>query len=116
MRRIDHERTCHRIALEWLKRSVNRLSISDLCAAIGPALGIAIITTLYGAILCYLVFQPIGTRLTMMTNDEVLYKAVILMGVLSIQSGDNPRIVKDKLITYLPPDQREELAEEELGV
>jgi len=85
-------------------------------AAIGPALGIAIITTLYGAILCYLVFQPIGTRLTMMTNDEVLYKAVILMGVLSIQSGDNPRIVKDKLITYLPPDQREELAEEEIGV
>jgi chemotaxis protein MotA len=85
-------------------------------SAIGPALGIAIITTLYGAILCYLVFQPIGTRLTMMTNDEVLYKAVILMGVLSIQSGDNPRIVKDKLITYLPPDQREELAEEEIGV
>ncbi|HQL84138.1 MAG TPA: motility protein A, partial [Spirochaetota bacterium] len=41
---------------------------------------------------------------------------VILMGVLSIQSGDNPRIVKDKLITYLPPDQREELAEEEIGV
>jgi chemotaxis protein MotA len=85
-------------------------------SAIGPALGIAIITTLYGAIACYLFFQPIGTRLNMMTNDEVLYKAVILMGVLSIQSGDNPRIVKDKLITYLKPDEREELAEEEIGV
>jgi chemotaxis protein MotA len=85
-------------------------------AAIGPALGIAIITTLYGAIMCYLLFQPLGTRLDMMTNNEVLYKAVILMGVLSIQSGDNPRIVKDKLITFLPPEEREELAEEEIGV
>ncbi len=85
-------------------------------ASIGPYLGVAIITTLYGAVMCYLFLQPLSSRLDMMTNAEVLYKAVILMGVLSIQSGDNPRIVKDKLITFLPPDQREELAEEEIGV
>jgi chemotaxis protein MotA len=83
---------------------------------IGPALGVAIITTFYGAVMCYLVFQPLATRLDMMTNKEVLYKAIILMGVLAIQSGDNPRIVKDKLITFLEPGEREELAEEEIGV
>jgi chemotaxis protein MotA len=81
-------------------------------AAIGPALGVAIITTLYGAIMCYLFFQPMASRLDMMTTKEVLYRAIILMGVLSIQSGDNPRIVKDKLISFLPPAMREEITEE----
>ncbi|OHD66401.1 MAG: hypothetical protein A2176_06615 [Spirochaetes bacterium RBG_13_51_14] len=91
------------------------VNLSDR-ASIGPYLAVAIITTLYGAIMCYLFFQPMASRLDMMTNTEVLYRAIILMGVLSIQSGDNPRIVKDKLISFLPPDQREALAEEEIGV
>jgi len=47
-----------------------------------------------------------------MTNKEILYRGIILMGVLSIQSGDNPRIVKDKLISFLPATMREEITEE----
>jgi len=81
-------------------------------AAIGPALGVALITTLYGAIMCYLFFQPLASRLDVMTNKEILYRGIILMGVLSIQSGDNPRIVKDKLISFLPATMREEITEE----
>jgi chemotaxis protein MotA len=81
-------------------------------ASIGPFLAVAIITTFYGAVICYLFCQPLAARLDCMTNDEVLYRAIIVMGVLAIQSGDNPRIVKDKLITFLPPVLREEITKE----
>ncbi|MBN2159402.1 MAG: motility protein A [Spirochaetes bacterium] len=87
------------------------VNLSDR-ASVGPYLAVAIITTFYGAVLCYLIFQPVASRLDCMTNDEVLYRAIIVMGVLAIQSGDNPRIVKDKLITFMPPAARAELAEE----
>jgi chemotaxis protein MotA len=81
-------------------------------ASIGPYLAVAIITTLYGAIMCYLFFTPLASRLDVMTNNEVLMRSIILMGVLSIQSGDNPRIVKDKLISFLAPGMRAEISEE----
>jgi chemotaxis protein MotA len=87
------------------------VNLSDR-ASIGPYLAVAIITTFYGAIICYLFCQPLASRLDVMTNDEVLYRAIIVMGVLAIQSGDNPRIVKDKLITFLPPELREEITKE----
>ena len=90
------------------------VNLSDR-SSIGPYLAVAIITTFYGAVMCYLIFQPLASRLDVMTNDEVLMKAIILMGVLSIQSGDNPRIVKDKLVTFLPPEMREEITEEVEG-
>jgi chemotaxis protein MotA len=87
------------------------VNLSDR-ASVGPFLAVAIITTFYGAVICYLFCQPLASRLDVMTNDEVLYRAIIVMGVLSIQSGDNPRIVKDKLITFLPPQLREEITKE----
>ncbi len=81
-------------------------------ASVGPYLAVAIITTFYGALACYLFFQPIGGRLDMMTNEEVTIRTIILEGVLSIQSGDNPRIVKDKLVAFLPPSKREAISQE----
>ncbi len=87
------------------------VNLSDR-ASIGPYLAVALITTLYGAIICYLFCSPLASRLDVMTNNEVLMRSIILMGVLSIQSGDNPRIVKDKLVSFLPPKLREEIAEE----
>lgn len=81
-------------------------------STVGPYLAVAIITTFYGAMLCYLVFSPVATRLDQMTGAEMNIKAIILEGTLSIQSGDNPRIVKDKLISYLPPKDRESIDQE----
>jgi chemotaxis protein MotA len=81
-------------------------------STVGPYLAIAIITTFYGAILCYLFFTPLGRKLDQLTGKEVLHKSIVLMGVLSIQSGDNPRIVKDKLISFLPPVLREDISKE----
>ena len=87
------------------------VNLSDR-SSVGPYLAVAIITTFYGAVLCYLVFTPMGTRLDLMTGQEVTTKSIILMGILSIQSGDNPRIVKDKLISFLPQSLREEISQE----
>jgi chemotaxis protein MotA len=79
---------------------------------VGPGLAVALITTLYGAIMCYLILAPMAIKLDLRTNEEVLTKMIMLEGVLSIQSGENPRIVKDKLVSFLPPSQREAISSE----
>jgi len=76
---------------------------------IGPGMALAIITTFYGAVLANLVFLPIAGKLKTRSKQEVLIKELVLEGVLSIQSGDNPRIVKQKLITFIPPKYRKEI-------
>ncbi len=76
-------------------------------ASIGTGMAVALITTLYGAVLSYLILQPISKKLELRNSDEILLKEIMLEGTLSIQSGDNPRIVKDKLTSFLPPSQRE---------
>lgn len=81
-------------------------------STVGPYLAVAIITTFYGAVLAYLIFSPTATNLDSLTGDEVLMKSIILMGTLSIQSGDNPRILKEKLVSFLPPEMRTEISEE----
>lgn len=81
-------------------------------SAIGPGMSTALITTLYGVILANLVFIPIANKLTYVNNQEVLTREIMIEGTLSIQSGDNPRIVKEKLISFLPPDVRSQVEEE----
>ncbi|PKL35267.1 MAG: motility protein A [Spirochaetae bacterium HGW-Spirochaetae-1] len=81
-------------------------------STVGPFLAVALLTTLYGAILCYLFWSPAASRLDQLTGTELNIKSIILEGTLSIQAGDNPRIVKDKLISYLPPSDRESINEE----
>ncbi len=81
-------------------------------AMVGPYLAVAIITTFYGAVLAYLVCTPIATNLDSITGEEILYKSIVVMGVLSLQSGDNPRILKQKLVSFLPPPMRVSLMDE----
>lgn len=81
-------------------------------SAIGPGMSAALITTLYGAILANWFCIPISTKLSLRSSDEVLMKLIMIEGTLSIQSGDNPRLVKDKLIAYLEPSQREAISSE----
>ncbi len=73
---------------------------------IGPAMAVALLTTLYGSIACYLVFQPMAKKLDSKSKDERLVKGMVIQGVMAIQSGDNPRIVEQKLKTFLPPKLR----------
>ena len=77
-------------------------------ASLGAGMAVALITTLYGAIIANAIALPIADRLARRSADEVLYKTVIIKGVMAIQSGDNPRVVEQKLRTFLPPDARKE--------
>ena len=81
-------------------------------SSIGSGMAVALITTLYGAFLANLVLIPIGIKLTDRDKTETLTKEIIIEGILSIQSGDNPRILLEKLIAFLPPAQRESLKQE----
>lgn len=71
----------------------------------------ALITTFYGSVLANLVLNPISAKLDYKTDIEVNNKEMILEGILAIQSGVNPRIVEEKLVSYLPPEERVKINE-----
>ena len=71
-------------------------------AAIGPAMAVALLTTLYGAVLANLVALPPADKLGLRSREELMLKLIVIKGVMAIQSGDNPRIVEQKLKTFLP--------------
>ena len=73
---------------------------------IASGMGKALITTFYGTILANLFCIPIATNLNKKTALEVSTREMMVEGILSIQSGVNPRIVEEKLITYLTPSEK----------
>jgi len=75
-------------------------------STIGPAMSLALVTTFYGAILANLVFLPMAGKLRMRSKQEVLIREMIMEGILSISKGENPRIIEEKLNSYLPPETR----------
>ncbi|MBC7355700.1 MAG: MotA/TolQ/ExbB proton channel family protein [Desulfomicrobiaceae bacterium] len=75
-------------------------------SSIGPAMAVALITTFYGAVLANLVFNPMAAKLKNRSKEEVLVRGMILEGILCISKGENPRIIEEKLNSYLPPKQR----------
>ena len=70
-------------------------------------MGTALITTLYGCILAHVIFGPIANNLRIRDSEEVLCKQIIVEGIMSIQSGENPKALREKLLTYVPQNQRE---------
>ncbi len=71
-------------------------------ASIGPAMAVALLTTLYGAVVANLVALPMADKLALRSREEIMMKMIVVRGVMAIQSGDNPRIVEQKLKTFLP--------------
>ena len=82
-------------------------------SAIGRGMAAALITTFYGSLIQNMLAVPVSNKLKNRTNEEVLVKQVMIEGTLSIQAGDNPRIVQEKLASYLTPDMRAELKQAE---
>lgn len=74
---------------------------------VGMGMAVALITTLYGAVASNLLFLPIAGKLKLKSDEEVLMKQVMIEGILSIQAGENPRIVEEKLKSFLSPVERE---------
>ncbi len=79
---------------------------------VGPGMATALLTTLYGAVFANLFCLPVANKLKLRSSEEVLLKEVIIEGILSIQAGDNPRIVEEKLKSFFAPSIREELERE----
>jgi len=79
--------------------------------AIGPGMAVALITTLYGAIVSNLLCLPLADKLAYYSKREIEVREIIVRGILSIQQGDNPRVVEQKLKTCLPMDQRGDSSE-----
>jgi chemotaxis protein MotA len=78
-------------------------------AAIGPAMAVALLTTFYGAVLANILFIPMAGKLKARSSTEVLQKTVIAEGMDSILSGENPRVMEQRLHTYLAPKKRESI-------
>lgn len=78
-------------------------ALRDDPTAVGPGMSLALVTTFYGAVLANFLFGPISEKLQERSDEELAFKRIILRGVVAIQSGDNPRIVRQKLRSVLPP-------------
>ncbi len=85
----------------------------DGASDIGPAMATALITTFYGCILANMIFNPIASKLSIRNEEELLYKQVMIEGVLAIQAGDNPKFLKEKLVTYLKQSSRAKILDPE---
>ena len=85
---------------------INMLADIDDAEKIAPGMALALITTLYGSVLANLIFLPLAGKLRSRSDEEVLYRQIMLEGILSIQAGENPRLVEEKLTAFLPPQQR----------
>jgi len=76
-------------------------------STIGPAMAIALLTTFYGSILANIMCMPIAGKLKTRSKEEVLTKEMTIQGILSLSNGDNPRVLEQKLLAFIPPNQRE---------
>ena len=91
---------------------INMLQHMDDPKAIGPNMSVALVTTFYGSVLANVVFLPLAKKLKIRSQSEVLIKELMIEGLLSIQAGENPRIIEEKLKTFIPPEQRVALKKE----
>ncbi|WP_048602700.1 flagellar motor protein MotP [Rubeoparvulum massiliense] len=82
------------------------LQTLDDPSTLGPKMALAMVTTFYGAVLANLVFIPMAGKLENQSDQEVFMKQVIIEGVLGVQSGQNPKILEEKLIAFLSPAER----------
>ena len=91
---------------------VQMLSTMDDPKSIGPAMAVALLTTLYGAMLANMFALPIADKLALRSKEERLSKSLLIDAILEIQAGQNPRVLEDSLKTYLPGSQRNQNKEQ----
>jgi chemotaxis protein MotA len=75
-------------------------------SAIGPAMAVALLTTMYGAMIANMITGPVSTILSVRAADEMVSMTIMLNGITSIQAGDNPRTLEAKLLSYMSPNER----------
>lgn len=82
-------------------------------SSIGPSMAVALLTTFYGSVLANLFFIPIAKKLENRNDEELIIKEIMIEGLLSIQAGENPRIIEEKLKSFLSPKIRAALSTDE---
>lgn len=90
---------------------INMLKTLEDPSSVGPNMAVALVTTFYGAILAYLFFLPMARKLKVRSGEEILLKEILIEGMLSIQAGENPRIIEEKLVAFLSPKLRQRAKE-----
>jgi chemotaxis protein MotA len=86
---------------------VAMLANMDDPKSIGPAMAIALLTTLYGAVIANCIAGPIADKLRLRAAEEALTKSLVIDALLAIQNGQNPRVIDSMLRNYLPESKRE---------
>ena len=86
---------------------VNMLQNMDDPSAIGPAMAVALLTTLYGSMLANWICAPVAAKLKVNNGAEMMAKEIEIEGLLSIQAGENPRVIEEKLKSFLAPKDRD---------
>jgi chemotaxis protein MotA len=90
---------------------VNMLSSLEDPTQIGAGMATALITTFYGAVMANAIFLPLSGKLETRSKEEMVIKNMIIEGIMAIQSGDSPRIVEEKLKSFLSPTARKKVEE-----
>jgi chemotaxis protein MotA len=91
---------------------INMLKKLDDVNSIGPNMAVALVTTFYGAILANWICIPVSSKLKSKNANETMIKELMVEGLLSIQAGENPRVIEEKLKSFLSPARREAMKEE----
>lgn len=86
---------------------VDMLNNMEDASSIGPAMAVALITTLYGSLLANWICIPTAAKLKANNSAEIVIKEIMIEGLLSIQAGENPRVIEEKLKSFLAPKDRE---------
>jgi chemotaxis protein MotA len=82
---------------------VQMLQSMDDPSTIGPAMAVALLTTFYGSLMANICCMPIAGKLKTRSKEEMLTKEMTIQGIISLSYGDNPRILEQKLLAFLPP-------------
>jgi chemotaxis protein MotA len=82
---------------------VQMLQSMDDPSTIGPAMAVALLTTFYGSLMANICCMPIAGKLKTRSKEEMLTKEMTIQGIISLSNGDNPRILEQKLLAFLPP-------------
>ena len=94
---------------------VNMLQNLEDSSTIGPNMAVALLTTLYGSLIANWLTGPVANKLGVDNGIEMMLKELTVEGLLSIQAGENPRVIEEKLKSFLSPAERNAMAESSEG-
>jgi len=86
---------------------INMLGNLDDPGSLGPAMSVALLTTMYGSMLANWLCAPVANKMKSNSSKEVMVKQIMIEGLLSIQAGENPRVIEEKLKSFVAPRDRE---------